>query len=61
MTATVANRTLTNAGFNIKVDGALNYDQGVGAVVVNQSLQADTLVPKGTLITIQLRHTDGTD
>ncbi len=61
MTATVANRTLTNAGFNIKVDGALNFDEGVGARVVSQSLEVDTLVPKGTLITIQLRHTDGTD
>ena len=61
MTATVANRTLTNAGFNIKVDGALNFDEGVGAKVVNQSLAEGTLVPKGTLITIQLRHTDGTD
>lgn len=61
MTASVANRTLANAGFNIKVDGALNYDEGVGARVVNQSLQEGTLVPKGTVMTIQLRHTDGTD
>lgn len=61
MTASVANRTLANAGFNIKVDGALNFDEGVGAKVVSQSLAEGTLVPKGTVITIQLRHTDGTD
>ncbi len=61
MTATVANRTLTNAGFNIKVDGAMNFDEGAGARVVSQSLAEGTLVPNGTLITIQLRHTDGTD
>jgi len=59
--ATIANRTLVNAGFNIKVDGALNFEEGVGARVVSQSLKEGTIVPKGSVITIQLRHTDGTD
>ena len=60
-TASIANRTLTNAGFNIKIDGAMNFDEGVGAKVVSQSPAAGEMVPKGTVVTIELRHTDGTD
>ncbi len=60
-TASVANKTLTNIGFNIQIEGAMNYDEGVGAKVVSQSPAAGELVPKGTVITIQYRHTDGTD
>ena len=59
--ATVANTTLTNAGFNIKLEGALNFDQGVGAKVISQSSPEGTVLPKGSVITIELRHTDGTD
>lgn len=60
-TASVVNRTLTNAGFNIKIDGALNFDEGVGAKAVAQSPAPGELVPKGTVVTVEFRHTDGTD
>ncbi len=59
--ASVVNRVLTNGGFNIKIDGALNFDEGAGAKVVGQTPAAGELVPKGTVVTVQLRHTDGTD
>lgn len=61
MYATLANRTLVGQGFNIKIDGALNYEEGIGARVVSQKPVAGTLVPKGSVVTIKLRHTDGTD
>ncbi len=60
-TASVVNRTLTNAGFNIKIDGAMNFDEGVGAKAVSQTPAAGELVPKGTVVTVEFRHTDGTD
>ncbi len=60
-TATVANTTLVNAGFNIKVEGALNYDVGTGAKVVAQYPPAGELLPKGSVVTVEFRHTDGTD
>ena len=60
-TASSANRILTNAGFNIKIDGAMNFDEGVGARVVSQTPAAGELVPYGSVVTIELRHTDGTD
>ena len=61
MTATFCNTTLTNKGFNIKIEGAMNYDEGVGARVVSQSPVAGEIVPKGSVVTVQFRHTDGTD
>ncbi|MBR5314281.1 MAG: PASTA domain-containing protein [Clostridia bacterium] len=60
-TASIVNRTLTNAGFNIKIDGAMNFDEGVGAKAVAQSPAAGEVVPKGTVVTVEFRHTDGTD
>lgn len=60
-TASIANKTLTNAGFNIKVEGTMNYDEGVGAKVVRQSPAAGELLPRGSVVTVEFRHTDGTD
>lgn len=59
--ATVANTTLVNAGFNIKLEGALNFDENSGAKVISQSHPEGTLLPKGSVVTIEIRHTDGTD
>ncbi|MBQ2826677.1 MAG: PASTA domain-containing protein [Clostridia bacterium] len=59
--AVAANRLIINAGLNIKIEGALNVDSGSGAVVVNQSPAAGEVVPKGTVVTLEFRHMDGTD
>ncbi len=61
MTATVANKTLTNAGFNIKVEGSMNFDSGSGAKVVSQTPAPGESVLAGSVIEVEFRHTDGTD
>jgi stage V sporulation protein D (sporulation-specific penicillin-binding protein) len=58
MTAAQANKALANAGFNIHLEGALN---GSGAVVMYQSIEAGSLAPKGTVVTVEIRHTNFTD
>ena len=58
MTAAQANKELANAGFNIHLEGALN---GSGAIVMSQSLEAGTIAPKGTVITVEIQHTNFTD
>lgn len=58
-TAEVANRLLVNSGLNIDFEGAAGHQ--AGAVVVDQSIAADTSVTKGTVITIELRYTDSSD
>jgi len=61
MTATNCNKMLTNSKLNIKIQGAMNYNVGAGAVVIRQSPEAGTLVPPGTIITVEFRYMDGTD
>lgn len=61
MTASVANRVLTNSNFNIKIDGARNYSVVSGAYVVAQEPAAGEIVPKRSLVTITLRYLDGTE
>ncbi len=58
MTAAQANKALADAGFNIHLEGALN---GSGAVVMSQSLPKGTVAAKGTVITVDIRHTNFTD
>lgn len=58
-TAEVANRLLVNSGLNIDFEGAAGHQNG--AVVVNQSVAADSMVPEGTVVTIELRYTDSSD
>ncbi len=58
MTAAQANKALANAGFNIHLEGALN---GSGATVMSQSIEAGSVAPKGTVITVDIRHTNFTD
>jgi len=60
-TATNCNRMLVNSNLNIKIEGALNYNIGTGAVVIRQSPEAGTFVPPGTLVTVEFRYMDGTD
>lgn len=58
-TAEVANRLLVNSGLNIDFEGAAGHQEG--AIVVSQSPAADSTVPKGTVVTIELRYTDSSD
>ena len=58
MTAAQANKALADAGFNIHLEGALN---GSGAVVMSQSLPQGTSAARGTVITVDIRHTNFTD
>lgn len=58
MTAAEANKALANAGFNIHLTGALN---GSDAVALSQSIAAGTTAPKGTVISVEFRHTNFTD
>ncbi len=59
--ATNANSALVNAGFNIKVEGALNFDSGAGAIVTRQSPAPGERLLKGSVVTVEFRHTDGTE
>lgn len=56
-----ANRVLINAGFNISIDGATNYDPNSGAQVVAQFPEAGSTATRGDVITITIRHTDVSD
>ncbi len=60
-TAAAANRLILNAGFNIRIDGAANFATGGGATVVSQFPEAGTMVPEGTVITLEFMHLDTTD
>lgn len=61
MSASAVNRVLINAGFNISIEGATNYDVGSGAVVVAQYPEAGTPATRGDVITVTFRHTDVSD
>ena len=52
-TADAANRMIINAGLNISISGASN---GNTATVASQTPEPGTLVPKGTLVTIEMMH-----
>ncbi len=60
-TAAACNKTIINSKLNIKIQGATNYNIGAGAQVVSQSPEAGTLVPPGTIVTVEFRYLDGTD
>ncbi len=59
-TAMEANQILINAGFNLSLSGALNFDVGTGALVVDQT-PSQGLLPRGSVISLTLRFTDGTE
>lgn len=60
-TAAAANKLAVNAGLNINISGAQNYDSGSGAIVISQTPEAGTKVTRGEIVTIDVRHMDGTD
>lgn len=55
------NKELINSKLNIRIEGAQNYNEGVGAKVVSQSPAAGTVVSQGTIVTVEFMHLDGTD
>ena len=61
LSAAEANQRIVNAGLNIGIEGAQNYDIGSGAIVTSQSYDAGTEVPYGTVITVEVLHMDVTD
>ncbi len=56
-----ANKILINCGFNIKIEGALNFSCGKGAKVVSQYPVANTFYEKGEVVTITILYTDEKD
>ena len=58
MTAAEANKALADAGFNIHLEGILG---GTGSVAISQSISSGTTAEKGTVISVEFRHTNFTD
>lgn len=61
MSASMANRTLTNSNFNVLIDGATNGISDAGAIVVSQEPEYGEKVPYGTVVRITLRYLNVTD
>ncbi|MBE6562478.1 MAG: PASTA domain-containing protein [Ruminococcaceae bacterium] len=57
-TAEAANRILTNLGLNVSIVGATN---GATATVSTQYPAAGEVVPRGTLVTVEMRHAISSD
>lgn len=55
-----ANKTLINAGLNVKMEGAYREDVS-GAVAHSQTPVAGTAVKPGTVIEVEFRHLDSSD
>ena len=58
MSAYNANNAAVMSGLNVTFSGSLN---GSTATVIGQSIPAGSMVPRGSVITIELRHLDGLD
>jgi len=54
-----ANQIITNSGLNVSFTGTQSLESGV--IVTEQSIAPETEVPKGTVITLTIKHMDGTD
>ncbi len=59
-TVSAANRSLTNSGFNVIIDGATVSSSSTEAYVVSQSIDAGSMSTKGTVVRITVRYLDGT-
>jgi len=55
---TAAMQRLTNEGFNVQIRGSLNIQAGTGATVTGQSIAGGTRAPVGSVIEINVIHTD---
>ena len=56
-----ANKILTNSGFNVNIEGSINFKYGQGAIVVAQSYSEGVCLSKGTIITIKVLFTEEKD
>lgn len=56
-----ASRLLTDAGFNLKISGALGDKTGEGATVVSQSLPPGTRALIGSVVEIRVLHKDDSE
>lgn len=61
MSASAANRTIINAGFNIRIDGTTNYNAGSGAKAIAQYPAANSIGTRGDVVTVTFRYVDVTD
>lgn len=55
-----ANKTLINAGLNVKMEGAYREDVS-GSIALKQTPAAGTAVKPGTVIEVEFRHLDSSD
>jgi beta-lactam-binding protein with PASTA domain len=60
MSASDANKTLLNAGFNIKVIGARDYLKS-NKTVIEQLSQAGARLPRGTVIVVRFGYEESTE
>ena len=58
MSASDANYAALSEGLNVTYSGSVN---GSTATVIRQTPAAGTVVTRGTVVVIELRHMDGTD
>lgn len=52
---TLANQILAYYGLNVKIEGEGGHSTGTEYVVVSQSIPAGTMVPEGTVVTVQFK------
>ncbi len=52
---------LTALGLNVLIEGAINYDVGDGAKIIEQSYAPNTMVQYGTIVKINCQYLDGTE
>ncbi len=60
-TAEEANLILSNAGLNIRITGATNFVFGNSAIISKQYPEANTSVPRGSVVDIEIIFTDEED
>ncbi len=57
-TAAEANRAILEAGLNIRIEGAVNYQLGEGATAIAASHAAGERLPRGSVVTVTFRYLD---
>lgn len=57
--AEIANQMLINVGLNVSFTGTQSLESG--AIVTEQSIPPETEVAPGTVVTVTIKHMDGTD
>ena len=60
-TAMAANQSLINSGLNIKIEGSKYYKEGGKATVQSQWPEAGTVVPKGSVVTVNFGYYEDRD